>query len=211
MNKLDPYRHWLMALWLLAFFAYHMAWTAHAAAAFTLNGFDLAEQVGLHPAIQAESPAYRTAGLLRLPIPLIAAGIALTALLYPDARFKWLWRVIAALIALRVIPPETALRQPGTLTENDYAMQLTLLTFCGLLLVGITLLPPIEKWAVRHLWIIEIGLVIMGLILPLIGLERSLRLLKELNLAVSLGGGAIIYVILIVGIGGLALKNKPAL
>lgn len=207
-TTLYSYRHWLIGLWLLAFAAYHLAWTAHAAAAFTLNGFDLAEQVGIHPAIQAENPAYRTAGLLRLPVPVIAFGLALTALLYRDDRLQWGWRALAVLIALRVIPPETALRDPGSLLDNPYATQLTFLTGLGLGLIALTVIPPVARWLIRYGWQMQVGLVVIGLILPTIGLERSLRLLKELNLAVSLGGGAVLYMVLVLAIGGLALTHR---
>ena len=49
-----------LLLWITAFAAFHMAWTAHESAAFTLNAFDLAEQVSIHPAIRAESPPLRS-------------------------------------------------------------------------------------------------------------------------------------------------------
>ena len=75
LSSLYRYRHWLVIFWLLAFVAYHMAWTSHNTAAFTLNAFDLAEQIRVHPAIAAENPALRTVRFLRLPIPIIAAGL----------------------------------------------------------------------------------------------------------------------------------------
>ena len=44
---------------------------------------------------------------------------------------------------------------------------------------------------------IEAALVIMGLVLPLIGWQRALRLLDELQVHVGVGGGALIYVVVL--------------
>jgi hypothetical protein len=44
----------------------------------------------------------------------------------------------------------------------------------------------------------------------MIGLERALRLWNELNLEVSLGGGAVLYVAALIGIGALVLRHLKA-
>jgi hypothetical protein len=56
---------------------------------------------------------------------------------------------------------------------------------------------------------------LLALVLPLIGLERALRLWNELQLEVSLGGGAVLYTAVVLGIILLALRrlktNDPVL
>lgn len=203
-------RHWLIVLWLAAFAFYHMAWSAHKTAFATQNAFDLAEQVSIHPAIRAESPTLRTSGLLRLSIPLMAFGIALTGLLYEDIRWRWLWRGLALLVALRAIPPESDLRPISDLPDKANAFQLALLTALGLILVLATLPQPIRVWMQCHLSAVEAGLCSLALVLPMIGLERALRLWNELNLEVSLGGGAVLYVAALIGIGALVLRHLKA-
>ncbi len=200
-HLLYPYRHGLIALWLLAFAFYHLAWTVHETAFATQNGFDLAEQVSLHPAIRAESPALRTSGFLRLPIPMMALGLAFTALLCEDSRWKWFWRAMAFLIALRVNPPEAALRALGILRDNDNAFQLAYLTVLGVGLVLATL--PLEKLFQRFLSPLLVGVVLLGTILPALGLNRAIQLWHELQLDVSLGGGSVLYLFTLVIVGGL--------
>lgn len=206
-NALYPYRHWLVIGWLAAFVAFHSAWTSHKAAAFTLNAFDLAEQVGIHPAIRAETPPLRTAGLLWFALPLMAGGIGGAALLYQDAPTRWALRGLAAAVALRVIPPEHALRAPRTLIEEDYSRQLLLLTLIGLGLVALTVLVG----KTQKLWIWETILCGLGIVLPLIGFKRAFDLLHELQLDVHIGAGMVIYVVVMVVIGGMMIwKRKPA-
>ncbi len=212
-HPLYAYRHWMITLWLAAFAFYHLAWSAHKTAFATQNAFDLAEQVSIHPAIRAESPALRTSGFLRLPIPFIAFGLALTALLYEDIRWRWIWCGAAVLIALRVIPPESDLRPLSDLPDKDNAFQMAQLTLLGLILIFVTL--PLRKFFLRSLALIEAGVCLLALVLPMVGLERALRLWNELQLEVSLGGGAVLYSAAILGIGALALRrlktNDPVL
>ncbi|MBZ0307996.1 MAG: hypothetical protein K8I82_18150 [Anaerolineae bacterium] len=214
-HALYVYRHWLITLWLTAFAFYHLAWSAHETAFATQNAFDLAEQVSIHPAIRAESPVLRTSGFLRLPIPLIAFGLTLTALLYEDMRWRWLWRAAAVLIALRVMPPESDLRPLSELPDKDNAFQMAQLTLLGLVLIFVTLPLPLRKRFLRYLSPIEAGVCLLALVLPLIGLERALRLWNELQLEVSLGGGAVLYTAVVLGIILLALRrlktNDPVL
>lgn len=214
-HPLYAYRHWIIALWLAAFAFYHLAWSAHETAFATQNAFDLAEQVSIHPAIRAESPTLRTSGFLRLPIPFIAFGLTLTALLYEDMRWRWLWRGAAVLIALRVMPPENDLRPLSELPDRDNAFQMAQLTLLGLILIFVTLPLPLRKFFLRYLAPVEAGVCLLALVLPMVGLERALRLWNELQLEVSLGGGAMLYAAAVVGIGALALRrlktNDPVL
>lgn len=200
-------RHTLLILWILVFAAFHMAWTAHESAAFTLNAFDLAEQVGIHPAIQNESPPLRTSGELRFAIPLIAFGIALTSLLYTDLRLRWILRAVAVFVALRVVPPESAWRNPDLLLDDIYARQFFQLTLLGLFLVLLTIPLPSRRLLQRYAFAISAIIAVVSIILPLVGYNSALSLLQDLGLEISIGAGLAFYVGLLVVIGGIAARE----
>ena len=199
-------RYTNLILWLAALAAFHMAWTAHDAAAFNLNGFDLAEQVTVHPAIRAESPTLRTSMLLWSAIPIIAAGIALNAVTFENRILRWLLYGLAGLVSLRVIPPEVALRSPRLMLDSPHDRALAILTALGLIAVGVMIL--LRTYALRFGPRIEIGLVVLGLALPLIGWERGIRLLDELQLDVSIGGGVLIYAVVLLAVPALMMMGR---
>jgi hypothetical protein len=188
---MNRYRMARLILWMTAFVAFHMAWTAHDTAAFTLNAFDLAEQVSIHPGIRAESPPLRTSLFLWSAIPLIAAGIALSAARFENRYLRWGLYALAGLVSLRVIPPEVALRSPRQLMDSPHDRTLAILTALGLVAVCVMIL--LGKRIQRYGWMVEAGLCITALLLPCLGWERSLRLLDELQVNVTVGGGAMIY------------------
>ena len=192
------YRITRFILWMTAFAAFHMAWTAHNTAAFTLNAFDLAEQVSIHPGIRAESPSLRTSLFLWSAMPIIAAGIALSAARFEEPYIRWGLYGLAALVSLRVMPPESALRSPGQLMDSGHDRTLAILTLLGLAAVCLILI--LGKRIQRYDWQIEAGLCAAGVVLPLIGWERSLRLLDELQVDVSVGGGALIYMLVLLAL-----------
>jgi hypothetical protein len=189
----------------VAFAAFHMAWTAHDTAAFTLNAFDLAEQVSVHPAIRAESPPLRSSLLLWSAIPIIAVGIAITAAKFEQRALRWSRYGLAGLASLRVIPPEGALRTPRQLLDSPHDRAQAILTVLGLVCVGLVFL--LGKRLLRYDWQIEAGLCALGILLPVIGWQRGLRLLDELQVDVSVGGGALIYMMTLLAVLGLVLYS----
>jgi|GEM_PF-6162974 len=189
---------WLFTLWF-----YHLAWTSHSVSAFILNGFDLAEQIALHPAIRAESPALLSSFFLWLVVPIVAGGLAFGGSLYENDYAKWFWRFVALAVALRVIPPQEALRVPTSLLDEPYTRTLTILTLLGVCFVGLSIFLS-KKWLRRGQLVFIIG----GMILPLIGYERAYRLLNELQLDITLGGGLWLYVICLLGLGICQIKRR---
>lgn len=194
MFKLAPKRVWLIILWLGVILIFHLAWTQHPSAAFTLSAFDLAEQIRIHPAIEAESPALRTSALLWLIIPLSAIGLALTAALYQDWRARWLIWSIAGLVALRVIPPDGVFRDPASLNDNAYHRVLSLLTLFGLLGVGICIIFA-GRLSQNPAVLIRLQVILCALllILPLIGFNSAYDLMSGLQPGMSWGGGLILH------------------
>jgi hypothetical protein len=102
---------------------------------------------------------------------------------------------------LRMNPPKDGLQK---LFEDDYAQAFTALTVIGLGLVGVAFLLRSVTW----LWVIQIGLAVLSLLLPLSGFRRSWALLHELQVNVGLGAGVIIYLGALVGIIVLAANIK---
>ncbi|NJL92661.1 MAG: hypothetical protein HC915_02490 [Anaerolineae bacterium] len=204
-HPLHPLRHVFVALWGLAFLAFHLPWTTHPTAAFTQNGFDLAEQIGIHPVIQTESPPLLSAGYLRSVSVVVAFGLALVALLYHDLRLRWVLRGLAVLVALRNIPPQSAFRNPGSIPDEAYLSQLTLLTLLAGVLVLLTLPQPFQKVLCSGLAWVLMGLCVLGIILPMAGLNTALWLLEEIGLNIEMGGGGVLYGLALAGIAGLTL------
>lgn len=161
--------------------------------------------MSIHPAIRAESPPLRTSLFLWSAIPIIAAGIALSARRFEERYIRWGLCGLAALVSLRVIPPESALRSPGQLMDSPHDRTLAILTALGLICLIVVMNTRIS-------WQIEAGLCAAGIVLPLVGWERSLRLLDELQLDMSVGGGAVIYTAVLLVILALAVMyHDPGL
>jgi hypothetical protein len=200
------YRYWLLALWLLAFWMAHLPWTSHPAAAFTLNSFDLAEQIRVHPALLAESPPLLTSALLWAIFPLLALGVALTALAYRDWRGRVILWGLAGLLALRVIPPQNLLRDPGRLLEDDYGRVLFVLTVLGLGLVGLVVIG--QRWLKTNMVLAMSLTVVLAVVIPMIGFERAFGILEALQLEVNLGAGLVLYTGVMLMVGGLAWLQR---
>ncbi len=201
------HRHALYLLWLVALVAYHMPWTAHPIAAFTLNGFDLAEQVRYHPAVMAEMPPLRSSMFIWLAMPVLATGLALTAQLYRSPQVRLWLTGLAGLVALRVNPPESALRRPRLLVEDDYAFALMTLTVLGISLVVLAAIFGPLVWR-RFGQGVLLGLCALGIILPGVGAMRALQIMRDLGVDVNLGAGLIVYSLVLLTIGGLAWRSQ---
>lgn len=184
------WRRWvILILIVLAVAAYHLPWHTHPAAAFSNNGFDLAEFVSLHPHIRAESPTLYTSLLLRLPLLLLALMIVLTAEGLVSERARWLWRGVAVLFVLRLNPP--AIFYPyGGGSEND--QQLGNMMIAGLIIVFAAIAAGRWFKRVYH----PLMLVILGVMLPTArnGYQRATDLIRDgLLVEVKMGGGFVLF------------------
>lgn len=184
-------RYWVLGLWLLALWAAHWPWTTHPTAAFTLNSFDLAEQIRIHPAILAQTPPLRTSALLWAIFPLTALAIALTAYLYQSWWARWgLWG-LAGLVALRVIPPQQLLRNPSQMLSDDYGQTLFFLTLLGLVLVGLMMIGG--RWLAAYHRYVSLVTIVFALAIPLVGFWDAYSLMQELQLQLGVGAGIVGY------------------
>lgn len=199
-------RHLLLLLWLLALGCFQaLSWTSHSSAAFDLNGFDLAEQIRYHPAIQAESPTLRSSLLLWLALPFCAAGLVSVGSLYEDRKMRWLILLLGFLLIARLLPPENALRSPRQIPEDDYARTLMIITLGGgVLMCLLFILRPYYQAKIK--WVIA-TLSLFAAVLPWGGFQRALQLLRELGLGIEIGGGFVAYSLLLVLILLLCLRE----
>lgn len=110
-------------LWVvLMLIGYNLPWIVNPGNGLTLNGYDLAEWVSLHPVVRAQ-PLLYTSLLLRLPLALVTLLIALHA---PKPRFGTQWMFHAAACFLLVaaqLPPLDFITRPN---DPNYQQQFIL-------------------------------------------------------------------------------------
>jgi hypothetical protein len=111
---------------------------------------------------------------------------------------RWLILALAWALSLRLLPPQEFLRDPSRLFSEAHSRGLLLLTLLGI--GGSTLLFILGQ---RRERVQTGGHFVIGLCafaLPLIAYERAWRLLTELGLVLSLGGGLVLYGVLVLGL-----------
>jgi len=205
-------RSWLfLVLWLGAYVCLHLPWISHPSAAFTQNAFDLAEQIRFHPAIRAERPALRTSFFLWSALSLCALGLGLSGGAVQSFWGRWLVLGLAWALSLRLLPPQEFLRDPARLLSEAHPRGLLLLTLLGI--GGSTLLCILgqKREFIQRGGHLTLGL--SALIFPIIAYERAWRLLTELGLNLSLGGGLVLYGVLVLGLvagAGQGLREAKA-
>lgn len=156
----------------------------HETAGFTMNAFDLAEWSSLHPSVRSSSPPMLTSFLLRLPLVCLVVGLALAANGIREARSRWLIRVLALALILRLIPPTDFFS--GASADPNYR-QMALLFGLGIVLGGITLLLSPIRW---QQWILA-AVLTTGVIAGWVGLSRTLVLLRDFQINYQTGSGLI--------------------
>jgi hypothetical protein len=131
--------------WLLAAAGYYGPWIAHATAALTLSGVDMAEFVKFLPAVRDGTlPIARQ--LFYLPPVAVVVGVALLVtsrrLAYP-----WLLRLLALALcvplSLQLLPPAWS---PASLGTPEFRLQALALGLCWLLLAASWLLGRLPAW-----------------------------------------------------------------
>ena len=178
-------RTWLVLICILAgLVCYYLPWYTHITAGFTMHAFDLAEWSSLHPAVRSESPELWTSLLLRLPQVALLAGLVLVTNGLRDARMRWLWRAIAVLFALRLLPPTDFFS--GASQDPNYRQMMLLSAVAVGLMGGALLLYRLPaKWQMTTL----AGVLLAGLLAGWMGLSRTQTLLDNFAIDVQLGPG----------------------
>jgi hypothetical protein len=196
-NTLLP---WLMLVTtLLILSAYHAPWHLHEVAAFANNAFDLAEWVSLHPFVRNENPPLHTSWLLRLPLVLLGMVIALAASRLNDPRVRWLWRLVAVLVVLRLNPPIDYFTEPEVSLNEE---QLGDMMLGGLAGVGVIIL--LSRWLkVIYPWLILLLCAVM-LDTAHSGYDRATDIVSQLAIETDTGGGYDLFILFVYVLGTLA-------
>lgn len=177
---------WIIVCLVAGIVCYYLPWFTHSSAGFTMNAFDLAEWSSLHPAVRSSSPPMLTSFLLRLPHLTLAVGLALAANLLIDPRARWLVRLGAALLVLRLLPPAEFLTSAR---DDPNYRQMALLTVLGAALL--TLAIPFFRLGPRWQLVTLVGLVFVGTLAGWVGLSRAAVLLDNFEIDVKTGPGVI--------------------
>jgi hypothetical protein len=180
-------RAWLVVFGLiLATACYYAPWVVHKTAAFTTNAFDLAEWSSLHPAVRSSSPPMLTSFLLRFPQLMLVLAFALAANGLHDPRWRWIWRGVALLLALRFFPPSDFFTSATADPNYRQMMLLTALGFMGVAL-AIMLARVRAGWQDMTL----IAALVGGMVAGWWGWSRAGVLLDNFEIHVSAGPGVI--------------------
>ncbi|MBN2303012.1 MAG: hypothetical protein JXQ72_00955 [Anaerolineae bacterium] len=197
-------RSWLLLSGVvLGLVCYYLPWYTHETAGFTMHAYDLAEWSSLHPAVRSSSPPMLTSFLLRAPQWALIVALALAANGLSDPRARWVWRGLAALVALRFVPPTDFF---SSATDDPNYRQMALLTGLSLGAVGITLfvhrLP--DRW---RDWLI-VAVLAAGAVAGWWGLSRAGILLDNFKIDVQIGSGAVGFAIVTGLMAGLVAAGK---
>ncbi len=178
---------WVVACLALALVGYHVPWYTHETAGFTMHAYDLAEWTSLHPAVRSSSPPMLTSFLLRAPLWAMITALALAANWPHDARWRWVLRGLAALLALRFVPP-TDFFTGGASNDPNYR-QMALLTGLSVGAIGLAFL----LYRVARLWqetALAVAL-LAGMLAGWVGLSRAGELLDNFEIEVAVGPGLV--------------------
>lgn len=178
---------------------YYLPWFTHKTAGFTMNAFDLAEWSSLHPAVRSEAPPLLTSFLLRAPQVALVAALAVASSRLDDVRYRWMVRLMAALLALRLVPPTDFFT--GTTADPNYR-QMAWMTALGLILAAavVPLHRIVRRWHDGLLAAVLLG----GILAGWWGLSRAYTLLDNFEIDVQTGPG-------ILGLSGVSLAVMTSL
>lgn len=185
-------RTWMILIGLvLGLVCYNLPWYTHSTAGFTMNGFDLAEWSSLHPAVRSSSPPMLTSFLLRAPLLALVAALALVSNRLHDPRMRWVLRGLAAVCALRFVPPADFF---SSATNDPNYRQMALLS--ALSFVAVVVATLLYRVPERGQLGLAAVIMLAGTAAGWAGLSRSKLLLDNFEIVVRVGPGFIGYGVL---------------
>lgn len=167
--------------------AYGLPWVVNSGAGLTLNAYDLAEWMSLHPRVRIGSLPLLAPFLLRMLLVFTGGLIAFS----PSRRFStawWLQVIGVSVIALALLPAFEFF--VSDFSDPNYRQQLSL-TILTLVVSAIGLIFHHKRWS---RWII-VSLMIAGVGGGLSGLVIGYSLMRDLGLPTGVGAGAILFVV----------------
>jgi hypothetical protein len=178
---------------LAALIGYYATWINNAAAALSANAFDLAEWVGIIPAVRYADPPLVAPFALRLALVMLAWLCALHGAAAQRLLGRAVFGVIGLALAVSLRPPIAFFR--GETADPNY-QQLALLCLVGLL--GVALISVLGWRGIGRRWwwrLIGLPLGLIGILSALIGLSGALEAFARLQIPTPLGAGGILYLI----------------
>ncbi len=180
------------ALLLVALVACYLPWTSHAAAAFNLNAYDLAEWVSLPPAARQGNPPLAESFMLRAVLAGMALLWGLQARRAGAPLLRPAFGALALILALTLLPPLDFFR--GAWDDPNYRQQAGLAVSALLLVAGVFALRCLSlPWRRAE---VTAGL-LTGLA-AIAGQFAALNALRPYRVEVSLGVG---FVLLVASLG----------
>jgi len=178
-----------------ALIGYYVTWINNRAAALSANAFDLAEWVGIIPAVRYAEPPLSAPFALRAALVCLAWLFALRGALAQHIAARVVMSVIGLALAVSLRPPIAFFRgETGDLNYQQLAA-LCLVAVSGVLFIG----AAAWRGKARQWWLwLSLCLALIGAVSALLGLRGALEALARLKIPTPLGAGAFLFII---GIG----------
>ncbi|MCS6871675.1 MAG: hypothetical protein RML95_01380 [Anaerolineae bacterium] len=184
---------WLSNLALvMALIGYYVTWINHPTAALSANAFDLAEWVGIIPAVRYAEPPMSAPFALRAALVCLAWLFALRSAAAERLAMRVMFGVISLALALSLRPPIAFFR--GETADPNYQQ---LAALCLTALIGVVILSLISWHSSARrvsLWLAP-PLALIGAVSAVLGLRGALEALARLQIATPLGAGVFLYLI----------------
>jgi hypothetical protein len=175
-----------------ALIGYYVTWINNRAAALSANAFDLAEWVGIVPAVRYAQPPLSAPFALRAALVCLAWLFALRGALAQRLAVRVAMSILGLALALSLRPPIAFFR--GETGDPNYQQlaALCLVATSGVLLIG----AATWRGMARGWWLwLSLLLTLIGAASAVLGLIGALEALARLKIPTPLGAGVFLFVI----------------
>jgi len=175
-------------MWLFlgcAVIAYTSPWVTNQNTGLTLNAYDLAEWMNLHPVSRSTQPVLWHTFLLRVQLVIIAVLIALQTPRPLFTRQWWLRSASILLLVIAQLPPMEFLQNTSDINQQ----QQFALTIATLLLSMMALWGLFSKYRLS----LTLGLSVLGLTSSVTGVYTAQAFMRDFNLQTGVGFGAVLF------------------
>ena len=175
-----------------ALIGYYVTWINNRAAALSANAFDLAEWIGIMPAVRYAEPPLSAPFALRAALVSLAWLFALRGALAQRFAVRAAMSVIGLALAVSLRPPIAFFR--GETGDPNYQQlaALCLVAVSGVLFIG----AAAWRGMARQWWLwLSLCLALIGAASAVLGLRGALEALARLKIPTPLGVGVFLFTI----------------
>jgi hypothetical protein len=175
-----------------ALIGYYVTWINNRAAALSANAFDLAEWIGIIPAVRYAEPPLSAPFALRAALVSLAWLFALRGALAQRFAVRAAMSVIGLALAVSLRPPIAFFR--GETGDPNYQQlaALCLVAVSGVLFIG----AAAWRGMARQWWLwLSLCLALIGAASAVLGLIGALEALARLKIPTPLGAGVFLFTI----------------